>query len=167
MPVIQPRPHQESAVLNMSTYDRGIVVMPTGSGKTITMIQDVINNMSGTDQTFVVVAPTIALTNQLSHEFLEFLDGISVMHVHSGNTGHFTVTDPRIIHTWNRLPLDINLYSPHIILFVVLLRVVLLLIPYTLMRHTIVSKDNGLMMSKLFQRLRVVVIISQLSLIHI
>ena len=101
MPVIQPRPHQRDANLSMSLNTHGVVVMPTGSGKTITMIQDVINSMSGTDQTIVVVAPTIALTQQLSREFLQFLDDVQVMHVHSGDTPHFTDTDPRMIHSWN------------------------------------------------------------------
>jgi superfamily II DNA or RNA helicase len=101
MPIIHPRPHQQSAVINMSTYNRGQVIMPTGSGKTITMIQDAIDSMGSTDQTIVVVAPTIVLSNQLCKEFMEFIDGVSVMCVHSGHTPYFTDTDPRMIHSWN------------------------------------------------------------------
>ena len=74
--------------------------MPTGSGKTITMIQDAISSMSSTDQTIVIVAPTIALTQQLSREFLEFIDGVNVMHVHSGHTRHFTTTNHKDIWGW-------------------------------------------------------------------
>lgn len=101
MSIIFLRPHQQSAVDNMSIYDRGQVIMPTGSGKTYTMAQDARASMTGEDQTIVVVGPTIVLTNQLSREFLELIDNVEVMHVHSGNTPHFTDTDPRMIHTWN------------------------------------------------------------------
>ena len=99
--MIHLRPHQQSAVLNMSVYNRGQVIMPTGSGKTITMIQDAINSMGSNDQTIVIVAPTIVLSNQLCKEFMEFVDGVSVMCVHSGHTEYFTDTDPRMIHSWN------------------------------------------------------------------
>jgi len=98
--IITLRPHQQSAVDNMSTYDRGQVIMPTGSGKTYTMAQDARASMTGEDQTIVVVGPTIALTNQLSREFLELIDNVNVMHVHSGNTKHFTSTHPQNVWGW-------------------------------------------------------------------
>ena len=73
--------------------------MPTGGGKTLTMIvdtqrrHDAINN--GT--TTVVVAPRILLAEQLCSEFMEIIDPhnsdpyLHVLHVHSGET-HFTST---------------------------------------------------------------------------
>ncbi len=100
MPIIHLRPHQDSAVVNMSTYNRGQVIMPTGSGKTITMIQDSINSMGSDPQTIVVVAPTIVLSNQLCKEFQEFITGVDVMCVHSGHTPHFTTTNRQEINTW-------------------------------------------------------------------
>ena len=100
MPIL--RPHQESANVNMGVYNKGVVVMPTGSGKTYTMASDAARVFeSTTDKTIVVVAPTIVLTNQLSREFLDIIDVKNVMCVHSGETRHFTDTDSRMIHTWH------------------------------------------------------------------
>ena len=96
---ISLRPHQKRIINRMRDYDKGQIIVPTGGGKTLTMIVDtqrrldVINN--GT--TTVVVAPRILLAEQLCSEFLEVIDPnnsdpyLHVMHVHSGET-HFTST---------------------------------------------------------------------------
>jgi superfamily II DNA or RNA helicase len=81
--------------------DKGQVIIPTGGGKTICMIQDTIHQQampSGT--TTVVVAPRILLAEQLCKEFLELVDTTytHVMHVHSGETHHFSSTKPAQIH---------------------------------------------------------------------
>ena len=91
------RPHQERILDRMLSYDKGQVIVPTGGGKTLTMIldtqrrHDVINN--GT--TTVVVAPRILLAEQLCSEFLEIIDTAHthVMHVHSGETHHYSTTN--------------------------------------------------------------------------
>ena len=49
----------------------------------------------------VVVAPRILLAEQLCSEFLEHIDNVAVMHVHSGDTKHFSSTKPNIIHNWS------------------------------------------------------------------
>ena len=109
MPIL--RPHQESATTNMWQYNKGIIVMPTGSGKTFTMADDARASMMKPNQTIVVVAPTIVLTNQLSREFLEVIDIKNVMCVHSGETRHFTDTHPSVIAAW------VNSAPGHKILF--------------------------------------------------
>ena len=81
--------------------DKGQVIIPTGGGKTICMIQDTIHQQampSGT--TTVVVAPRILLAEQLCKEFLELVDTTytHVMHVHSGETHHFSSTKAAQIH---------------------------------------------------------------------
>jgi superfamily II DNA or RNA helicase len=93
------RPHQQRILDRMLAYNKGQMIVPTGGGKTLTMIldtkrrHDVINN--GT--TTVVVAPRILLAEQLCSEFMEVIDPnnsdpyLHVMHVHSGET-HFTST---------------------------------------------------------------------------
>ncbi len=93
------RPHQDRIINRMRDYDKGQIIVPTGGGKTLTMIVDtqrrldVVNN--GT--TTVVVAPRILLAEQLCSEFMEVIDPnnsdpyLHVMHVHSGET-HFTST---------------------------------------------------------------------------
>jgi len=90
------RPHQKRIVERLEKYDRGQVIVPTGGGKTLTMIMDLQrtlnNNQSGT--TTVVVAPRILLSEQLCSEFLEVIDTTHthIMHVHSGETHHFSTT---------------------------------------------------------------------------
>ena len=93
------RPHQQRILDRMLAYNKGQIIVPTGGGKTLTMIvdtqrrHDVINN--GT--TTVVVAPRILLAEQLCSEFMEVIDPnnsdpyLHVMHVHSGET-HYTST---------------------------------------------------------------------------
>ena len=75
--------------------------MTTGGGKTLTMIADAIKKFTNSDpQTIVVVAPRIMLAEQLSAEFLEHITNASVMHVHSGETHHYSTTNPNKILTW-------------------------------------------------------------------
>ena len=96
------RPHQQRATDAMLVHNKGQIIVPTGGGKTLTMIMDtkrrheVINN--GT--TTVVVAPRILLAEQLCSEFLEVIDTANthIMHVHSGETRHFSSTKADKIH---------------------------------------------------------------------
>jgi superfamily II DNA or RNA helicase len=91
------RPHQREAVNAMWKNNKGQVIIPTGGGKTICMIDDAITNMEVRHhgQTFVVVAPRILLAEQLCSEFLELVSpshNAHVIHVHSGETSHFSTT---------------------------------------------------------------------------
>lgn len=54
-----------------------------------------------TPKTIVVVSPRILLSEQLCHEFLEHINNVDIMHVHSGKVDHFRSTSPRIIRAWN------------------------------------------------------------------
>jgi superfamily II DNA or RNA helicase len=102
--MITLRPHQERILKRMETYNKGQMIVPTGGGKTLTMIMDtqrrhdVINN--GT--TTVVVAPRILLAEQLCSEFLEVIDTANthIMHVHSGETHHYSSTKADKIHVF-------------------------------------------------------------------
>jgi superfamily II DNA or RNA helicase len=102
--MITLRPHQERIINRMRDYDKGQVIVPTGGGKTLTMIidtqrrHDVVKN--GT--TTVVVAPRILLAEQLCSEFLELIDTTHthVMHVHSGETDHYSTTNADNIHVF-------------------------------------------------------------------
>ena len=93
--LMQLRPHQEKDLSNaMSRHNKGQVIVPTGGGKTICMIQDAIEQFkSNRLKTIVVVAPRILLANQLCEEFLEFIDDVDVLHVHSGETHHDSTTN--------------------------------------------------------------------------
>jgi superfamily II DNA or RNA helicase len=99
---IQLRPHQERGVAAMQKHNKGQLIVPTGGGKTLKMIYDALRELqSETPQTIVVVAPRILLAEQLSSEFLEFITNAEVMHVHSGETHHFSTTKPAdiVVHT--------------------------------------------------------------------
>jgi superfamily II DNA or RNA helicase len=96
------RPHQERAHSAMEHHSKGQVLMTTGGGKTPTMIFDAIREFSDSvPQTIVVVAPRIMLAEQLSAEFLEHITNASVMHVNSGETHHYSTTNPSKIFAWN------------------------------------------------------------------
>ena len=102
------RPHQQRILDRMLAYKKGQLIVPTGGGKTLTMIldtkrrHDVINN--GT--TTVVVAPRILLAEQLCSEFMEVIDPnnsdpyLHVMHVHSGETHYTSTTKAEKIHLY-------------------------------------------------------------------
>ena len=91
------RPHQTDALDAMAKYDKGQIIVPTGGGKTMCMIED-----AKRGGTIVVVAPRILLAEQLSSEFLEVLDDVSVMHVHSGETPHYSSTKVEDIYWWHK-----------------------------------------------------------------
>ena len=93
--MITLRPHQRRACDAMLKHDIGQIIVPTGGGKTITMIEDAKKQLeSNTSKTIVVVAPRILLANQLCSEFLELITqkNVNVLHVHSGETHHVSTT---------------------------------------------------------------------------
>ena len=99
--VIQLRPHQQRALDALAKYLRGQVIIPTGGGKTNVAIFDAMREfLKDIPQTIVVVAPRILLAEQLSSEFLEFITNAQVLHVHSGETHHFSSTRPNVIRAW-------------------------------------------------------------------
>ena len=88
----------------MARNSKGQVIVPTGGGKTMCMIHDAIKQFDTGWKTIVVVAPRILLAEQLSSEFLEVIREkykyIQVMHVHSGETSHFSTTKADMIEKW-------------------------------------------------------------------
>ena len=100
---MQLRPHQNKALEAMARHYKGQIIVPTGGGKTLIAIKDAIRRLDGlTDPTLVVVAPRILLAEQLSSEFLEEIENVSVMHVHSGETHHYSTTKSDKIQKWVR-----------------------------------------------------------------
>ena len=100
---IELRPHQERSVIAMQKYSKGQLIEPTGAGKTLCMIHDTIREFqSDAPKTIVVVCPRILLAEQLSSEFLEHIQTVAVLHVHSGETHHFNTTKPAEIYNWCR-----------------------------------------------------------------
>ena len=95
------RPHQMKALEAMDCHSKGQIIVPTGGGKTLIAIKDAIRRFESDFKTIVVVAPRILLAQQLSSEFLELIDNVSVMHVHSGETHHYSSTNSYDIRVWN------------------------------------------------------------------
>ena len=92
--LITLRPHQSRALDAMCATGHGQVIVPTGGGKTIVMIEHARHLLQHGPRTIVVVAPRILLANQLSDEFMSFISGTwtHVAHCHSGETHHFSTT---------------------------------------------------------------------------
>ena len=105
---ISLRPHQQRILDRMLAYDKGQVIVPTGGGKTLTMIVDTQrrHNTINNGTTTVVVAPRILLAEQLCSEFMEVIDPnnsdpyLHVMHVHSGETHYTSTTKAEKIHLY-------------------------------------------------------------------
>ena len=96
------RPHQRQACDAMLKYNKGQVIIPTGGGKTMCMIQDALDHFAAHDAgIIVVVAPRILLAQQLCSEFLEHIEMAAVLHVHSGETEHFSTTKSSYIKRWS------------------------------------------------------------------
>ena len=108
------RPHQIDALDAMANNPKGQVIVPTGGGKTMCMIEDA-KRVFRTQEvaTIVVVAPRILLAEQLCSEFLETgeFNDVRVMHVHSGETEHFSSTKVSDIRYHNYLCYESNAHQ--------------------------------------------------------
>jgi superfamily II DNA or RNA helicase len=109
------RPHQKEALEALMSNDKGQILVPTGGGKTLVGIMDAKKRFeSETSRTIVVVAPRILLAEQLSSEYLEHITNANVLHVHSGETKHFSTTKS------DRIKLFVDMchsVSEHVIIF--------------------------------------------------
>ena len=74
------RPHQDRILARMQKYTKGQMIVPTGGGKTLTMIVDTQRRLDSTNNgtTTVVVAPRILLAEQLCSESTEQVSLLSV-----------------------------------------------------------------------------------------
>ena len=100
--MINLRPHQTQIVDILKHHTKGQVIVPTGGGKTICMIEDAKRQFADSvSKTIVVVAPRILLAQQLCANFLELIDNVDVLHVHSGETHYYSTTNTHKIRVWN------------------------------------------------------------------
>lgn len=99
------RSHQPRTIAAMQNACKGIVIQPTGAGKTLEQILDLQARLNTSERglTAVVVAPRILLSEQLCSEYLEVIDtkNVHIMHVHSGETHHFSSTKSNMIALFN------------------------------------------------------------------
>jgi superfamily II DNA or RNA helicase len=104
---MQLRSHQQTALDAMLTASRGAVLVPTGGGKTLIAIMDLIRRLSASQAplTAVIVCPRLLLVNQLCEEYMEVINNhdlnVEVLHVHSGDTHYYSTTKPAqiAVHT--------------------------------------------------------------------
>jgi len=102
------RSHQLDSLIAMQKCNKGQIIVPTGGGKTMCMIEDAKYRFNGNRRTIVVVAPRILLANQLSADFLEHITDVNVLHVHSGETHHTSTTKSEEIKTFCIYPLHLH-----------------------------------------------------------
>jgi superfamily II DNA or RNA helicase len=99
------RPHQQTALDAMLQASHGSVLVPTGGGKTLIAIMDLQRRLSASQRglTAVVVCPRLLLVNQLCEEYLQVIDtkNVHILHVHSGDTHHFSSTKSDKIGLFN------------------------------------------------------------------
>lgn len=101
MTPMQLRSHQSEALAIMERILKGMIVIPTGGGKSLVAIMDAVRQFMSGDKTIVVVAPRLMLARQLSAEFAEHITNASIMHVHSNaDLPYFTTTKPNQIFSW-------------------------------------------------------------------
>jgi superfamily II DNA or RNA helicase len=101
------RPHQQRAIDAMLTATHGSVYVPTGGGKTLIAIMDLVRRLSASQRplTAVVICPRLLLVNQLCEEYMEVINtynmNVEVLHVHSGDTHYYSTTKPAqiAVHT--------------------------------------------------------------------
>ena len=100
--MFQLRPHQKECLSKMEGNPKGIICAVTGAGKTLVGIADTISQFQNNQpQTIVIVSPRILLTEQLDSEYLEHIKNVAVLHVHSGETHHFSTTKSAEIYNWS------------------------------------------------------------------
>ena len=99
--------YQNRTLEAIQQHNKGVIVIPTGGGKTVVFMQDAKNRIANATEpmTFVIVAPRIMLAVQLCDEFENYLQGenISYLHVHSGETHHPCSTQPQVIAKYNMI----------------------------------------------------------------
>ena len=100
--MIELREHQLSILSTLQENRKGQVIVPTGGGKTMCMIEDAKYQFTENSlpKTMVIVAPRILLAQQLCEDFLELIDDVDVLHVHSGETHHNSTTKVDEIDYW-------------------------------------------------------------------
>ena len=94
--------HQATVIDALREKNKGQIIVPTGGGKTMCMIKDAEHEFTknSVSKTIVVVAPRILLAQQLCEDFLEIIDNVDVLHIHSGETHHKSTTKTKEIEEW-------------------------------------------------------------------
>ena len=111
------RNHQLEVLNTLQENRKGQIIVPTGGGKTICMIKDAEKQFNSCNwdvvlsdpdrKTIVIVAPRILLAQQLCEDFDEHILTnpmlqYQILHVHSGETHHYSTTKSDAITQWTK-----------------------------------------------------------------
>lgn len=95
--------YQQQAVDELQNHNKGLLTLPTGAGKTVVFMSDAKNRIAEAKElmTFVIVAPRILLSEQLSDNFISFMkdEDIYITKVHSGGNNATTKVDKIQLHS--------------------------------------------------------------------
>ena len=115
--MIQLREHQTTVIDALRHNKKGQIIVPTGGGKTMCMIKDAEREFKSCNwdvvlkdpdrKTIVIVAPRILLAQQLCEDFDEYILvnpmlQYQILHVHSGETHHYSTTKSDAILQWTK-----------------------------------------------------------------
>lgn len=97
-----PREYQMIAVRHIALYQRGILISPTGSGKSLIIYILMRWYLEHNDQDVLIVVPTTSLVEQMENDFKDY--GYDVDNIHKIYSGKDKNTDKRIIlSTWQSI----------------------------------------------------------------
>lgn len=88
------RKQQKEALQLMKENPKLRVIAPTAAGKTYIIFGDIYNKIQDKEDSLnIVVSSRILLLQQLSIDFSNLVEGVNIVHMHSGDTGHRKITD--------------------------------------------------------------------------
>ena len=104
------RPYQVDTLEILQKHNKGVIIIPTGGGKSLIFMEDVKQRILGAHQplVFVIVAPKILLSSQLYSEFKYFLKGTPNIYQSSVHSGEDGCTDSSRIKVSHQLISNLN-----------------------------------------------------------
>lgn len=80
------------------------IIAPTSAGKSYMIFGDIYNKIQIQENTLhIIVSSRILLLQQLSLEFAEKVEGVNIVHMHSGDTGHRKITNYLDLAYWTEV----------------------------------------------------------------
>jgi superfamily II DNA or RNA helicase len=98
-----PRDYQDESVRKALRNKRGVIVLPTASGKSL-VIYCLIRFLLAQDKKILLVVPSINLTNQMFNDFADYgFDAKQYCSVLYGTSKRYDVNKPILISTWQSI----------------------------------------------------------------
>jgi superfamily II DNA or RNA helicase len=86
---------QQKEVLDLMGQNNKLrIIAPTSAGKSFMIFGDIYNKIQNQEESLnIIVSSRILLLQQLSLEFSSLVEGVNIVHMHSGDTGQRKITD--------------------------------------------------------------------------